>query len=242
MDLKTLLKGLPNGGMVLDVGCLGFAVHALGARVGRGDLRHAGVDYSEPDAVPSGFDYRPANLNKQTLPFPDDYFDLVVASHVIEHLDDPVAFFGDCARVCRPGGKIYVACPSERALWLPGFPFQHDKFYSLSFFDDPTHARRPFSAQSLYRLARYWGCEVVEADYQYEWKYRLAFPFVVPFAWLFRVGWLLETVVWRAVGWASYAVATKPKDVRGLPEFRYYVPAGRAEDGLKRVMRRALRR
>jgi SAM-dependent methyltransferase len=242
MNPKNLLLQAPRGGKVLDVGCLAFRVLKLAREAGRGDLQHHGVDYSDPSAVPEGFTYRRADLNKQPLPFPDDTFDLVVASHIIEHLDNPVGFFGECARVCRPGGRIYVACPSERSLWLPGFPFEHAKFYSLSFYDDPTHSRRPFSPQSLYRLACYWRCEVIKVGYEYQWRYRLLFPFVLPVALVLRIGWLLETITFLALGWASYAVVSKPQQLRGLPEFHYYIPEDRMDDWTARLARRLLKR
>ncbi|NJP07624.1 MAG: class I SAM-dependent methyltransferase [Chloroflexaceae bacterium] len=125
----TAYQQIPADGSVLDIGCLGFQHVAIAQQLGLTDLRHAGVDFVESNApLPEGFEFRKADLNQEPLPFADDRFDLVVASHVIEHLRDPVAFFGECVRVCKPGGLIYVAAPSERSLLLPGMPFEHHKF------------------------------------------------------------------------------------------------------------------
>jgi len=64
------------------------------------------------------------------LPFADGSFDLVVMNQVIEHVMDQGAVLGEAARVLRPGGAIYVACPNYlrfrephyRILWAPLLP------------------------------------------------------------------------------------------------------------------------
>ena len=214
-------KKLPPAASVLDVGCCDFKQWQLSQSLQRGDLKHAGVDYCQPDKCPPDFSFRLVDLNRERMPFDDDSFDLVVASHVIEHLEKPVDFFADCLRVCKPGGFVYVECPSERTLMLPGFPFEHDKFYSTSFFDDPTHLGRPFSPQSFVRLARYHGCMPVAAGYNISWMCRLLFPLAVLVALFFRKGWLLEQNIWNSIGWASFIMLEKPREWRGQPPLNY---------------------
>lgn len=41
-------------------------------------------------------------------------FDYVVASHVLEHLPNPIAFLQDCAALLRPGGRLALALPDHR--------------------------------------------------------------------------------------------------------------------------------
>lgn len=228
LTLHDLYRKLPADGSVLDVGCFGFGQYYTAQQLGLPSLKHAGVDYCElKDPAPPGYEFRLADLNAGPIPFGDDSFDLIVGNHVIEHMRDPVAFFGECARVCKPGGLIYLAAPSERSLLLPGFPFSHDMFFSLSFYDDPTHASRPWSPQSFHRLARYYHCEPLHAGYETSWKRRLAAPLLIPAAWLLRRGGLLEATIWRTIGWASYLIARKPDTLRGKPEFYYYIPPNR---------------
>ena len=227
LTLPQILSGLPAGGEVLDVGCLGFKQVGAARAAGRPDLRHAGVDFVPDASPPAGFDYRHADLNSDSFPFEDDRFDLVICSHVLEHIREPTGFFADCVRVARPGGLVFVETPSERSLWLPGFPFGHERFFSTSFFDDPTHVGRPWSAQGLYRLASYLGCEPLGAGYRTSWKARLALPLLLPLALLGRRGELVESLLWGAFGWASYLVARKSAELSGRPELTYYIPTDR---------------
>ena len=41
-------------------------------------------------------------------------FDYVLASHVLEHLPNPLAFLQDCFGLLRPGGRLVVALPDHR--------------------------------------------------------------------------------------------------------------------------------
>jgi SAM-dependent methyltransferase len=57
------------------------------------------------------------HLNVSTLPlednhFPDGYFFMVVASHLIEHLNDPGAFVREVYRVLASGGRFLVTTPN----------------------------------------------------------------------------------------------------------------------------------
>ena len=227
MNLATLYSELPRNAHVLDVGCFGFGQVAKAKELNRSDLRHAGVDYCEPQSFPAGFDFRKADLNREPIPFPDDTFDLVVASHIIEHLDDGVVFFGECLRVLKPGGLLYVEAPSERSLWLPSMPYQRDSFFSLSFFDDPTHRLRPWPPQALHRLTLYYGCEPLHSSYIQSWKCVFLLPVYLLNAWLKRSGSRLEGAVWGAIGWACYLIAKKPESLSGKPPFFYYIPKSR---------------
>jgi SAM-dependent methyltransferase len=45
----------------------------------------------------------------QRLPFGDGSFDLVVSSNVLEHVADPWPLVDELARVCRPGGHVWLS-------------------------------------------------------------------------------------------------------------------------------------
>lgn len=223
--LEECYRTLDRGGSVLDVGCFGFRQVAVARSLGLLDLRHHGVDYCEPEGpAPAEFVFRRADLRQDPIPFEDDRFDLVVASHVLEHLPNPLELFAELARVCRPGGLIYVESPSWMTVLFPGMPFDHDRFFSLSFFDDPTHASRPWTRQALHRLARYYSLEVVSTGkIKGPIRNRLALPYLLAKAWWKKDGETLESAA-RQFGWSVHLTARKPSDLRGKPAFRYYIP------------------
>jgi SAM-dependent methyltransferase len=55
------------------------------------------------------------------LPYPDDTFDVVVASEILEHVPEDEAAIAELVRVLKPGGKLAVTVPRwlpERLCWL----------------------------------------------------------------------------------------------------------------------------
>src|SRR5689334_18953207 len=64
------------------------------------------------DFVATGGGVQPHNL-LDGIPFPDNSFDLVYHSHVLEHFtkNDGECFIAECFRVIKPGGFIRVAIP-----------------------------------------------------------------------------------------------------------------------------------
>jgi 2-polyprenyl-3-methyl-5-hydroxy-6-metoxy-1,4-benzoquinol methylase len=100
-------RGTPR---VLDVGCAAGAL--LNVLRGRG-WETTGVEIS-PAAE---YARRERGLNVKSLPleenrFPPDHFDVVLASHLIEHLSDPAAFVREARRICAPGGAFFVSTPN----------------------------------------------------------------------------------------------------------------------------------
>jgi SAM-dependent methyltransferase len=72
------------------------------------------------------------------LPWPDGFFQTVVADSVLEHLDEPARAVREWSRVLRPGGRLLVWSPNRYTLttdphlclwglgwlprrWLPGY-------------------------------------------------------------------------------------------------------------------------
>src|ERR1051325_1041366 len=56
------------------------------------------------------------------LPFRDNSLDYVVASHVLEHVANPVAALAEWHRVLGPEGIIYLVVPDRRHTWDRGRP------------------------------------------------------------------------------------------------------------------------
>lgn len=64
----------------------------------------------------------PFNAFDLTRPFPlpSDSYDFVYSSSVIEHLADPKSYIGECARVLRPDGVLYLSFPPFYSLAMIG--------------------------------------------------------------------------------------------------------------------------
>ncbi len=97
---------------VLEVGCGTGAVLAAVAARGIGES-HEGVDLADPNAHkdPAAAALNLMPYDGKVLPFAERYFDLVYASHVIEHVPDPRGLLREIARVARR--FIYVEVPCE---------------------------------------------------------------------------------------------------------------------------------
>jgi SAM-dependent methyltransferase len=47
-----------------------------------------------------------------TIPWPDNEFDLVISKDVVEHLDDPITIFEEIYRVLKPDGRLIIKTPN----------------------------------------------------------------------------------------------------------------------------------
>src|ERR1700753_3257380 len=64
------------------------------------------------------------------MPFKDESFDLVLATDVIEHLEDDRAGLREISRVLTPSGKVLITVPAFPSLWgLQGRVSQHKRRY-----------------------------------------------------------------------------------------------------------------
>ena len=110
-NLMRLMGDTPVNS-VLEFGCGTAAVLAQLASLGVG-TRHVGVDLADPSAHrdPGASSLELLRFDGKSLPFDDDSFDLVFASHVIEHVPDPRAALSEMARVAKR--CLYVEVPCE---------------------------------------------------------------------------------------------------------------------------------
>jgi SAM-dependent methyltransferase len=115
IDNLTALLGKREVSSVLEVGCGTGAVLAelVRRRIG---TSHVGIDMADPaehlDENAKNLDLRQYDGGR--LPFDDNSFDLVYASHVVEHVPDPRGFLLELTRVSRQ--LVYVEVPCEMNL------------------------------------------------------------------------------------------------------------------------------
>jgi SAM-dependent methyltransferase len=96
--------------VVLDAGCGSGRVfqHRLSGRV----RRVVGVDVTDEPRGNANIDDA-AKADLRALPFRGETFDLIVISHVAEHLTAPEPVFRELARVLRPGGRLLLLTPNR---------------------------------------------------------------------------------------------------------------------------------
>jgi SAM-dependent methyltransferase len=123
---------IPQGGIVLDVGCGPASITASLARVVGPSGLVLGVDRSEAMLAravraESGPQIGFLHADAQRLPLRDQTVDAVVSVAVLQLVPDPVMALAEMARVLRPGGRLAVMVPTAgraarvwRRLWNAG--------------------------------------------------------------------------------------------------------------------------
>lgn len=118
-ELARLVAGMgvPDGGVVLDVGTgPGFVAMEI-ARELEGKARVVGLDLSAAMLAVAAENARRNGLedvvtfregDASAMPFEDGEFDFVVSSGSLHHWDDPVPVFDEVARVLKPGGGFVI--------------------------------------------------------------------------------------------------------------------------------------
>lgn len=98
---------------VLDVGCGSGAFLTIPLAEAHPDVIFVGVDQDEHTIRHAQASHRCPNL-RFLCDWPDSEppFDLVIASEVIEHVEDPDGFLEDCLASLRPGGYLVVTLPN----------------------------------------------------------------------------------------------------------------------------------
>jgi 2-polyprenyl-3-methyl-5-hydroxy-6-metoxy-1,4-benzoquinol methylase len=97
---------------VLDIGC---ATGALLAKLRERGWRVRGMEISAPQAE---YARRERKLEISTEPleenrFPEEGFDVVLASHVIEHLNRPDVLVREARRILKKDGRFFVTTPNN---------------------------------------------------------------------------------------------------------------------------------
>ena len=113
---KALLMGRGDAApgkklRVLDIGC---ATGGLLAHLSGRGWETTGVEISAPQAE-YGRSVRKLDIRKLPLEennFPAGHFDVVLASHLIEHLNDHGAMAAEVSRILAPGGRFFVTTPN----------------------------------------------------------------------------------------------------------------------------------
>jgi SAM-dependent methyltransferase len=114
-----------HSGKFLDVGCglgLGLAyANQLGFELYATEFDQGAIDFVKKQFSVEVFKGELFSAN-----FPDNNFDFVHISHVIEHVLDPIAYILEMKRILKPGGVLAIGTPDISSLLYKSFKwFNH---------------------------------------------------------------------------------------------------------------------
>ena len=127
---EILGSGLPNNCAVLDVGTSTGTNLRMLRDIGYRNV--VGLDYSaEAIAFCESKGFGPVEQGDiRAMPFAPESFDLVLATDIIEHIDDDAKALSEIARVLKPGGLVLITVPAFPSLWgLQDRVAQHKRRY-----------------------------------------------------------------------------------------------------------------
>lgn len=154
-----LLKNLDRNLSILDVGCSGGPLIRLLQK--KGFVKVAGIDINECSVQLcrslENADIRVAD--GCSTGFGDDQFDMVIASDVLEHIEEPIRGLTEWLRILKPKGRAIIFVPAFQFLWS-----RHDKVNR--------HYRR-YTKQEIVTLLEQAGFCIERATY---WNFCLFFP------------------------------------------------------------------
>lgn len=136
------LYGLQKGMRILDNGC------------GRGEFLYAfsslGLEATGTDLSNYCAEAQVVDFNHDSLPFPDEYFDVVFSKSVIEHIANTEHYMKEMRRVLKPGGILILMVPDWETQYM-------------IFYQDPTHIH-PWTVKSVDRILNMFEFKDVKSE------------------------------------------------------------------------------
>jgi len=132
---------------------------------------------------------------------PNDHFDLIVMSHVIEHLHNAEDVLIHLLPKLKTNGLLYLEFPNERSMTLPSMKG------TLNFFDDSSHVHI-HSKRELCNLFLSNNCRIKSVGKRRQWLRIFLLPAIAIYQ-LFTNGHVSGGTFWDLLGFADYIVVEK---------------------------------
>src|SRR3989344_2007827 len=98
-------------GKVLDIGYAEYPNHVTKNLYGIDIVARPTVE------LPNYIETKQVDLNSQQIPYPDGFFQTVIAGDVIEHVANPMSMLCEANRVLEQGGTLIVSTPNPYYYW-----------------------------------------------------------------------------------------------------------------------------
>ena len=82
------------------------------------DIRTKAIDYARRTYQQSNLTFQVISPSKP-LPFKEKYFDVIISSHVIEHIPDVNTYLCELKRILKINGKLIISTPNRKFRLLP---------------------------------------------------------------------------------------------------------------------------
>ena len=106
---QQVVKLVPQGAKrVLDIGCGDGVLLSL---IGDHELYGVALDQASLNYAATRVKAKLVKAAAENLPFKANFFDLVIATEIIEHLAKPELMLQEIRRVLRPGGRVILTTP-----------------------------------------------------------------------------------------------------------------------------------
>jgi hypothetical protein len=132
---------------------------------------------------------------------PDNFFDVIVMSHIIEHLHNGDQVIAGLMPKLKQNGYVYIEYPCKASTKLPSMK------RTLNFYDDPTHVRI-YSTDEVSGVLTKSGVQTLKSGRRRYWPYILLLPLTLVTETL-KYGFVPGGVFWDITGFAEYVFAKK---------------------------------
>ncbi|MFH1461676.1 MAG: class I SAM-dependent methyltransferase [bacterium] len=77
--------------------------------------------------------------NAEKLPYPDNFFDVIISSHTLEHIENDISVINECYRTLKVNGELIIFVPGRISGLATKEEFEshgHYRYYNLKRFKD----------------------------------------------------------------------------------------------------------
>ena len=140
------------------------------------------------------------NLKKIAL-IKNNYYDIIIVSHVIEHLHNGIEVIKNLISKIKPGGLIYVEYPRMKTVHFPSMKG------TLNFYDDPTHVKL-YTINEIKNILIKNKLHIIKYGVRRD-KVRIVLSPILIFYTRLRYKSFLAYTFWDLLGFSEFIVAMK---------------------------------